>query len=1150
MATCPSTDELIGLLDNGKPDGVRSSLFEHVERCSMCRERLRHLVDATAQDDNASIVTPIVHVKGRSPANDTRTLPATISALPMMSALPEVPGFEIVAEVGRGGMGVVYMARQTKLNRTTALKMVLLGPTADPTTLVRFLFEAEVLARIQHPNVVQIYEVGTYRSYAGTAIPFLAMEYLDGGTLHSFIRKVGLFEPRAAAQLIEGLARAVHAVHSQGVIHRDLKPANILRSDDGTFKVSDFGLAKLTTGGSSELTATGTIVGTPAYMSPEQATGSRTIGPATDVYSLGAILYELLAGQPPYPGQDQVSVLLRIVQYDPPNVRSLRPKMPIDLSAITMRALAREPARRYASAEAMADDLRRFLDDRPTVARPATVLERFGLWVRRNPAIAALLMGLGLVTFLGLGLVLAQWSRAEATAVREERAKDDARAALAIAEAQRRAAQQSEAEKNSALEKEKLSVRAAGRREARLVFYDGMGWCEKGEPERGFASFHECIHLAQLHGDGDLERVARANRKAWDAESIPRSKTIPNTQGAQSVAYSADGTLLAIGSAARVIQVHDAESGRVLAVCEPSLNHMFDRGTSWFCTFWTVAFNADKTLLAAGASDGRVWLWKLPALRAATKPIRVLTVDAWNEGKSDDVWGVAFDRAGHLDTACGDGVIRRWDVSMPANRKLLDEFAPDPDRTKPTSEVQALIVTGDGRAIYSGDRVGRVREWNVAAKTSRIVARCNSWVQDLALSPDGSLLAATIADGTTRILNLAKPDRPQVAEFATDGSQGNTLDFSADGRYLVVGSGEGNARVWDVGTAMTVGFPIRDGGDTRKIRFRPGTDTFAVATGGAVEVFKLPTKLPRMVAIPKTQRDSLIGGIASLAFSPDGNRLLAVHGNEPFLVEVERNVVQAGAAKDLGIVDAVAFGSNRERETILALADRRVVVLDSRLQRISTEATPVIEEAKNIKFAYEPRSDSTVVASDRSASSYRIGEAKPARMIIAKGIERITALAINPANPEVLIAIGRKIHLFNTATGILDPASREAEDDVFAAAYSPDGTRVLLGVRNNAAEVRDKATWKSLYALSHHGAVVAVGWRRDGSVMVTGSRDKTVGIWDAKTGLPLGPRLRHPDPLTAIAYSPTDDVLATACKSRRSATAHVLLWPIPASAAP
>jgi eukaryotic-like serine/threonine-protein kinase len=325
--------------------------------------------------------------------------------------LPVVPGYEIEEEIGRGGMGVVYQARQLGLNRTVALKMVLTGFQAGPKDLARFRAEAAALARLQHPNIVQIYEVG---EAAGR--PYFALEFVGGGSLAQHLR--GTPQPvRPAAQLVETLARAVHAAHVNGVIHRDLKPANILlrdESDGGSGevhdlsplasglssfvpKITDFGLAKCAGdgGASPELcgpTVTGELLGTPNYMAPEQATVRRQpVGPATDVYALGAILYELLTGRPPFTGATPLATVLQVLHNEPVSVTSLQPSVPRDLETICHKCLHKEPRQRYGSAQDLAEDIQRFLRDEPIRARPVRATEKLQRWVRRHPAPALLL---------------------------------------------------------------------------------------------------------------------------------------------------------------------------------------------------------------------------------------------------------------------------------------------------------------------------------------------------------------------------------------------------------------------------------------------------------------------------------------------------------------------------------------------------------------------------------------------------------------------------------------------------------------------------------------------------------------------------------------------------------------------------------------
>ena len=294
-----------------------------------------------------------------------------------------IPGYEILEEIGRGGMGVVYKARQIGLNRVVALKVVLGGAHAGAEELARFRLEAETVARLHDDHIVQIHEVGELRGR-----PFLALEFVDGNTLAEKLAHTPQ-PPVHAAQLIETLACAIHVAHQRGIIHRDLKPANILLTQDGTPKISDFGLARQVDGDSAA-TTTGAILGTASYMAPEQARGhSRQAGPPADVYSLGAILYEMLTGQPPFKGATPIETIEQVCLKEPVPPRRLQPKVPRDLETICLKCLRKESVQRYASAAELADDLRRLLTGQPIHARPVRAWERAAKWVRRNPAYTA-----------------------------------------------------------------------------------------------------------------------------------------------------------------------------------------------------------------------------------------------------------------------------------------------------------------------------------------------------------------------------------------------------------------------------------------------------------------------------------------------------------------------------------------------------------------------------------------------------------------------------------------------------------------------------------------------------------------------------------------------------------------------------------------
>ncbi len=303
--------------------------------------------------------------------------------------LPIIPGYRLTRLLGRGGMGSVYLGTDTVLNREVAVKTLLV---ADPQLAARFREEVTAVAAVRHPNVLQVYQAGEFDGR-----PFFAMEYVPGGTLAGRLDGKPM-AAKEAATLLEPVARAVHFCHDQGILHRDLKPANILLAA-GVPKVADFGLAKRLDS-DAKLTKTGDVLGTPAYMAPEQASGIVTrLGPGVDVYALGAILYEMLTGRPPFQSPDPIQTLMMVLSMDPIPPRRLQPGVPRDLETICLRCLEKTPKRRYPSAEELAEDLKRFVDGRPIHARPIRTWEKGLKWARRRPAAA------GLISLALLGVI-------------------------------------------------------------------------------------------------------------------------------------------------------------------------------------------------------------------------------------------------------------------------------------------------------------------------------------------------------------------------------------------------------------------------------------------------------------------------------------------------------------------------------------------------------------------------------------------------------------------------------------------------------------------------------------------------------------------------------------------------------------------------
>jgi serine/threonine protein kinase/Tfp pilus assembly protein PilF len=452
MLPCPSPEQLHDLLAERLSGPEAEAIAAHLEECIACQQALEPGSGPALpgmyperEQTNKSGASPATTGDGdtdflrrlaQSPPPEVQQAtvwPAESSTITSPSPeLPVVTGYEILDVLGRGGMGVVYRARQCRLDRLVALKMIRDGELAGAEEQARFRTEAEAAARLQHPHIVQIFEVG---EQAGR--PFLSLEFVDGGSLAQQL--AGNPQPaRQAAQLVTTLARAVHHAHQRHVIHRDLKPANILITRDGTPKITDFGLAKrldVPTGP----TLSGVPMGTPSYMAPEQAQGAlEHIGPATDVYALGAVLYEMLTGRPPFRGASVLETLEQVREVEPVPPSRLQPKVPRDLETICLKCLQKEPGKRYGGAELLAEDLLRFLEGKPIVARPVRAWERGVKWARRRPAVAALLLALLLVLSGSVPGLTWLWLRADTERRRAEQNLAKSQAAEANASAAHR----------------------------------------------------------------------------------------------------------------------------------------------------------------------------------------------------------------------------------------------------------------------------------------------------------------------------------------------------------------------------------------------------------------------------------------------------------------------------------------------------------------------------------------------------------------------------------------------------------------------------------------------------------------------------------------------------------------------------------------
>jgi WD40 repeat protein len=745
---------------------------DYVRRFPRYAERLRQQLELYAAVEETLNLPPGAGRDDRSPVPRTPR-PASWGALPVL------PGREVLYELGRGAMGVVYLGWRQGLRRLEAVKMPLPGQCEGADQVARFRTEGEAAARLQHPNIVPIYEVGE-----SGGRPYLAMEYVDGGSL---ARDGGTPRPaRQAAALVEVVARATHYAHGRGVVHRDLKPANVLLTADGTPKLVDFGLAKLLVGG-DQATRSDVVLGTPGYMAPEQAAGrSKGVGPPADVYALGAVLYELLTGRPPFQSETPLETLRQVVQCEPVSPSRLQPKVPRDLETICLKCLQKEPRRRYASAAALADDLGRFLRREPIRARPVGPAGRLGRWCRRYPAVAALA---GLVAVLVL--VVAGVASLDAWHIRRQLARTRQAEDEATGRLYRSLVGQARASRLSRRVGQRLEALEALTEAARLARRLDLAedhWRDLRNEAIACLALSD-LRVAQerdglpegtyaLDFDPRLERYARLDVRAGtvsvcrvdDGTVTHRLHVGPGS----TCRFSPDGRLLRVEGPGRI---------RVwtLAGQEPALAAPVLEGVC-------ADFSPDSRQLAVGHADGSLGLYdlargrELRRLAAGTRPLRL-----------------RFDPGGRRLAVAGPD---RTQVRDLETGKLLWEHA------QPWDNLPWVEWHPDGRVVATagGDRV--ISLWDTVA--DRAVARLEGHKGPgvyFTFNHAGDLLASTDWGG---ILRLWDPRTGQQL-FSTPGSfLGFELRFRADDRLLAGGSRGARLWLWEVAPGPEYRTLVRD----------------------------------------------------------------------------------------------------------------------------------------------------------------------------------------------------------------------------------------------------------------------------------------------------------------------------------------------------
>lgn len=649
------------------------------------------------------------------------------------AGLHRLGDYELIGEIARGGMGVVYKARQVSLDRTIALKVVLHGPFSSPEFVKRFHTEAAVVARLQHPNIVAIHEVG---QHGGDH--FFSMEYVEGRNLADLVRQNPL-PARRAATYVKTIAEAVDYAHRRGVLHRDLKPSNVLVDAADQPRITDFGLAKLINS-DAELTSTGQVLGSPSYISPEQAKGKAgEFGPEGDVYSLGAILYHLLTGRPPFQGETVQEVLFQVQNVDPVSPRRLNPSVPVDLQIICLKCLRKEPSRRYASAKELAEDLGRFLANKPVRARAVTPAEKVWLWCKRRPVLAALIAALHLVLGLGILGVLWQWQRAEQNALGERE--------------QRRAA-------------ENYAARV------RLNLYAGEVSFAARELDRGNLgqARRTLAALRPLPGEEDLRGFEW--RYLWDQCQGDQLAILGSHDWIVTcAAFSPDGALLATGSEDHTVKIWDVAKRELVTTIAAATGAV-----------WTVAFTPDaKFLVTSGADGTRLWnrgSWQFvanfPGQTASLSKTGSLLATA----------EVAF-----FYWWQPPGAVSLWDYST--GKKVLE--LPKPGR--------AIAFSPDGKTLAVSSHPNGIDLWDVASGQIQRTLIASNVTSSLTFSPDGNQLLALGGNDLPTLYDL-RPNG-MTRRLATHAMHVWSASFSPDGKTIATTSSDQTLRLTDANTLQT-----------------------------------------------------------------------------------------------------------------------------------------------------------------------------------------------------------------------------------------------------------------------------------------------------------------------------------------------------------
>jgi eukaryotic-like serine/threonine-protein kinase len=1106
------TDEELRALSGGKlSDEELARVSAHLGDCPGCCRRIDELANddpllarlqKTAVRVEEVLVTPAqrgsaVRALLQENASETAEWKRGSAATVVQPAPRQVGEYDVLAEVGRGGMGVVYQARHRSLQRLAALKMVLAGEFASPTQELRFRLEAELAARVRHPNIVQVFEIGSYEGR-----PFLALEWADGGSLADRLNDKP-WPPGEAAALVETLARAIHVAHVEGVIHRDLKPANVLLTsqagpalgdgDSGalatglagwTLKITDFGLAQTIEGGKT-LTKTGFLVGTPGYMAPEQAGGKRAlVGPATDVYALGVVLYQLLTGQLPFRGDSALDVLRAVTSDDPVRPRRLQPGLSRDLEAVVLHCLEKEPARRYSSALALAEDLQRFREGRQVVARPVGTAARLARACRCRPVIALLLILLATSLFAGIGGVTWKWLEADE---QRDRANSNARQAID--------------EKHAALyQAYRAHIAAAA---AALQNHDVADAARQlaAAPEelRGW----EWCHLQSRLDDS--------------------SAVIPlPAEGTGFLLAGPDG--LQIGTS--------TDAGVYLSDLAGAVPVTFSSGTKrWLQVAGThtrrglrLAAWVDNTTFEVLDENGQI-LCRVPTLRGGDPPPLILSPDGsrlafpWPDGQWSRL--ALFDAISGKQTAICEG--HRGGIWRHA-------FSPD------------------GTRLVSGGEDNLARIWDAA--TGALLTTCRGHVTKVlsaAFSPDGALLVTTSADGTVRQWDAATGQEVE-APYDRHSGEVHAVTYSPDGHWIASGGTDRTVRVWRAKGRQDVAVLGGHTGAVTEVAFAPDGRRLASLSkerglGWVGDDTVRAWDIDVRATMPVLRGHQSY--VYPVAFSPDGRWLASGSWDRTVLLWDAATGEPCASLLHLGVVPSLAYGPDGSWLVSRTLADNRLRIWDVATAQIRKEIQGPAEIFRSVTVSPDGKRLATTVFDEkkRRSNMYVFDLTSGERLFSSEG----TTPPCDASEPVAYSPDGRWLAYRDTdykTVSLLDARTHETvahfsghEKFIYKVVFSPD-SRILASCSADRT-VRlwqiDRGTCQVLRG--HTDAIFAAAFHPDGTRLATGGRDGAILLWDLARGEDVARLQGHTSYVWSLAFSPDGATLASG-----SGDATVRLW--------